>query len=261
MTTIEQIHSDFDTAVEILTEISDERQRKANAIEIPQEEKDYQDGVYLKNLGFEKTELAKKVDKFNSFASEVKQKKNSNFKISDSIREVVQFYQNIFLFHKFILYSQVIKICEKYNLYLSPAQFYNGEIPQKNIEEMKNFPLEKWNGNIYESRRASMNLSKPICEQIPSSMKSGPARMYICAPLNEFDMEGNTSVGREIYQKGNRDKAGILEFKLPKKEKLPKDPIILLPVQVSPLMELGFIVVTKWGEEANDLALQVGINN
>lgn len=261
MTTIEQIHSDFDTAVETLIEISDERQRKGDAIEIPQEEKDYQDGVYLKQLGFEKTALAKKVDEFNNLTADVKRKKSSNFKISESIKQVVQFYQDTFPFHKFILYSQVIKICEKYNLYLSPAQFYNGEIPQKNIGEMRNFPFKKWDMTEYDNRRVRLNPQKPICEQITASKNSGLAKMYICAPLNEFDMEGNTSVGREIYQKGSRDKMGILEFKLPKREKLPKDPIILLPVKVEPLMEIGFIVVTKWGEEANDPSLQVGINN
>ena len=260
MTTIEKIHSDFDTGVEILKEISDERQRKGDAIEVPQEEKDYNDGVYLKKLGFGKTALAQKVDEFNTLSADAKRKKSSNFKISESIREVVQFYQGTFPFHKFILYSQVINICEKYNLYLSPAPFYNGEIPQKNIEEMKNFPYEKW-ASEHSSKEARLSSQKPICEQITSSMRSGPVKMYICAPLNEFDMTGNTSVGREIYEKTDRDKSGVREFKLPKREILPKDPIILLPVQVDPLRELGFIVVTKWGEEANDPALQVGINN
>ena len=263
MTTIEQIHNEFDTAVETLVKISKDRQEIADSIEIPQEEKDYQDGVWLKELGFEKTELARKVDEFNDMSSTAKHKKRQSSEISTNINETVLQYQTIFPFHKFILYSQVIKICEKYNLYFGPAQFYQGNIPKKNIEEMKNFPYEKWDEREFNDLHQGFSLSKPVCETAASGgERHGNARHYICAPLNEFVQDGNTTVGKEIYKKAGRDSIAIKDFKMPKKVKLPKDPIILMPVRTSKIKgEVGFIVVTKWGEEANDPGLAVGLNN
>ena len=262
MTTIEEIHNEFDGAVETLLEISNERQRIAESLEVPKEEKEHLDGLFLKEMGFGKSVLAKKVEEFNSVTSDLKNQKRKGVEISNSINDLVSRYQDIFPHHKFILYSQVIKICEKYNLYLAPAGYYKGDIPSKNIEEMKNFPYDRATD---EKLIPSLSEDKPVCEQIfdnSGSFGYGGVKNYICAPLNEFDMSGNTQVEREIYGKSRRDNVKMGEFKMIKRPKpMPKDPIILLPVKAKELNELGFIVVTKWGLEASDPGLIVGANN
>jgi len=258
-TTIEQIHEEFDTAAEKLVTISQERQRIAESIEVPQEETDYEDGKFLKSMGFSNSVLAKKATEFETGKSLITSDKQRNSEISKKIDKVVQNYQTLFPFHKFILYSQVIKICEKYNLYLAPAKYFKGEIPLKNIEEMKKFP---W-GDAKENGMVKLSSSQGVFEQAQSShaLDEGVSN-YICAPLNDFNKDGSTTVGREIFNKPRIEKeVNIKNFKYVRPVKAPKDPIILVPVKAGPLNEVGFIVVTKWGLEANDAGLQVGINN
>ena len=263
MTTIEQIHSDFDTAVENLLSISAKRQRIADSIEIPQEEKDYKDGIWLREIGFGNTNLAKKASEYDNIAGKAISNKEQEMRSSEKIKNLVQKYQSLFPFHKFILYSQVIQICEKYNLYISPSKFYKGNIPKKNLEELKNFPFDVWekSGSDYSDHLTLLSNS-PICNQSGSRTRSLNLNksLYICAPLNEFELEKTENIGKEIYEKPMRE-INPLKFRLPEKQKAPKDPIILLPVIATELNEIGFIVVTKWGKEADDINLQVGINN
>jgi hypothetical protein len=256
MKTIEKIHADFDNAEAILKEISQEREAAATALTVPQEDKEHEDGKFLQSIGFNNTTLAKKVKDFNDLSSTVSKQKKRGIEVSNNISETVKIYQDIFPFHKFILYSQVIQICEKYNLCLGPASFFKGEIPQKNIDELKQFPFEKWKEE-HTDKMLYFAIEKAICEQ-PNGTDSKAISNYICAPKNEFDMEGKAMVGREIYDKTRRD--SLETTKLPKIERLPKDPIVLLPVKTK-IGEPGFIVVTKWGIEADDVGLQVGINN
>jgi len=257
-TTIEQIHEEFDTAAEKLIAISKERQKIAESIEIPQEETDYEDGKFLKSLGFSNSVLAKKVAEFETGKNLITSDKTRNFEISKKIDLTVRKYQALFPFHKFILYSQVIKICEKYNLYLSPAMFFKGQIPVKNIEEMKKFPWDK-----YKHKAVSRSLypNSPVFKQIKGSGTYINSSNYICAPLNDFNIEDATTIGREIFERPEIEKeVNIHNFRYERPKKQPKDPIILVPVKVD-LDEIGFIVVTKWGIEANDSKLQVGLNN
>ena len=178
MNTIEQIHSDFDTAVETLLEISNQRQQIAESLEVPQEEKDHADGLFLKEMWFGNAALAKKIEEFNNLTDSVKSQKRHGVEVSKSINSLVQKYQTLFPFHKFILYSQVIQICEKYNLYLSPSDFYKGEIPARNIQEMRDFPYDR-----AEEVKLTMNLSRPVCEQI-NGERYEKTRNYICGPFN-----------------------------------------------------------------------------
>ena len=255
-TTTEKIHEEFDTAAEKLVAISQERERIAESTKIPQEETDYEDGKFLKSMGFSNSVLAKKAAEFETSKNLVTSDKTQNVEIAKKINTVVQKYHTLFPFHKFILYSQVIKICEKYNLYLAPAKFFQGEIPAKNIEEMKNFPWDN-----LKDQKFGLSNSEPVFNQI-NTTKYNSISNYICAPLNDFNKERATTVGREIFEKPQIEKEiGLRTFKYERPIKQPKDPIILVPVTVSPLDEIGFIVVTKWGIEANDTELQVGLNN
>jgi len=266
MTTIEQIHAEFDTAVDKLVQISEERQKAAESTVIPKEEQDYEDGKFLESIGFSNTSLAKKANEFDQSLSRITSSKEQNIEISKKIDEVVRKYQSAFPFHKFILYSQVLKICEKYNLHLAPSVYYKGDIPKKNIEEMKNFP---WNRLQKDDKHGNQKFSIFLDHRYPiftqnkgytgyTSLNSN----YICAPLNEFNLEGTSIIGKEIFEEFRESTdAKIKNFKYRKPVKLPKDPIILVPVNSKPLLEPGFLVVTKWGPEAEDPSLVVPQNN
>lgn len=41
--------------------------------------------------------------------------------------------------YKFILKEQLERVCEKYNLFVRPLEFFAGDIPEKNIKDMMNF--------------------------------------------------------------------------------------------------------------------------
>lgn len=263
MNRIEMIHRDFDTAVETLVKIADEKQKSASQLNEPKPQSDYEDGKFLESIGFVNTVKAIKAKDFDSGKGKIVNVKTASAKESKAIMNIIQKYQTIFPFHKFILYSQVINICEKYNLFLAPVEMYKGDIPSKNIEELKNFDFK-----TYKSSGCVPNIdgNEPICAQALQINKYNTEyiKMYICAPRAEFIVGKNTlCIGKELYNDHNASEHSLkhpFKFKAQLKP-APKDPIVLIPVQAFELGQIGFIVNTKWGLEANDPALQVGINN
>lgn len=257
MNTIEKIHNGFDTAADTLVAISTKKKEMAESMTAPEPDAEYEDGLMLAKLGFTNVEKASRAREFDNLKSSTERTKRTIENQGEAIDKVVTFYQEKFPHHKFILYSQVLKICEKYNIILAPASFYKGDIPQKNIEDMKNFPLKR-----YEELTTVPQLysSSPICAQdlIISRFSSNSIYSYICAPLNEFDTKGTSRVGYELFKEEQR---GINPRNFKWHERAPKDPIVLLPVLAKELNEFGFLVLTKWGLEANDESLVVGANN
>lgn len=263
MDTIKQIHNDFDTAVETLLKISAKNKKLADSLNEPTPDGDYEDGEWLAKIGFTSIDLAKKVKNFESDKSEVRKIKQEKTKESENITKTVEIFNKYFPFHKFILYSQVINICEKYNLYLGHASLYNGSIPKKNIEEIKNFPFNIYN-DINFRCKPKINKSQPVCEYDNNVYIETDERIintYICAPLINFNQKDTLTIGKELYYKNSEKRSlNIFKFK-PKLHLQPKDPIILLPVIANAMQQIGFIVITKWGLEANDKRLIVPKNN
>lgn len=268
MNKIELIHRDFDTAVEVLVKIAERKQLSAKQMNEPKPEEDYEDGKFLKSIGFSSTEIAIKADAFDFSKGKIITIKNANEEEAKVIQQLIQKYQKIFPFHKFILYSQVLAICEKYNLYLAPAGLYKGEIPRKNIEELKKFDFKTFENNKI---LPSLKTSEPICVQdlnsyeynsYYSSTQGHKPSTYICAPLNDFVQRDDVlRIGKELYIDSDVNHSLKKWVKFESERVAPKDPIILHPVKAFELKQIGFIVITKWGIEANDEALQVGLNN
>jgi hypothetical protein len=272
MDTIKLIHNDFDTAVETLVRISEEKEKNAESLNEPTPEKDYEDGIFLSKLGFLNIDLVKKVSEFETDKRTISHQKTVFINESKIIKDVVTFYQKTFPFYKFILYSQVINICEKYNLYLGHSSLYKGNIPKKNIEEMKNFPFNVYNSSSFERYIPYLHHmpNEPLCNcdlnhyanqyGYNGNGNNSSINTYICAPLNSFDEINIKTVGKELYRKSS-DEVSLNPFKFKFVKPAPKDPIILLPVRVEELKQLGFIIMTKWGVEANDESLIVPENN
>lgn len=246
MDTIEEIHSSIDNAVDRLKNISTCYLEQSSEVVV---ENFSDDAEKLSELGFKNIskvlENNTKKQQYQTTISNKKKLKNKSISISQDI----VYYSEIYPFHKFIYYSQLISICEKYNLVLGSVEFYNGDIPKKNSDEIINFNYGACDRNVYLTNEL------PIFKQ---TFRTGArSNLYICAPSKDF-VKGLTKIGVEVF-KGEHTKISLKSYI--EKKRAPKDPIVLLPVWSCLEKQLGFIVISKWGLEANDVDLQVGLNN
>jgi hypothetical protein len=245
METVEKIHSSIDSAVDRLIDIS------INYMKQSEEPIDvvYSDKIdKLKNLGFNNVRDVIEYETKKNIYSENINKKTLLKNKADAINKDVSYYSEIYPFHKFIYYSQLIPICEKYGLVLGSVEFYNGDIPKKNSDEIINFDYDKC------KEKLRLDNTKPLFYQ-SDYINNYSNNLYICAPKQDF-VKGLTQIGIEVY-KGSFTKISLKTYLEPKQ----KDPIVLLPVHTKLDKQIGFIVISKWGLEAGDADLMVGINN
>lgn len=225
--TIEKIHSEFDSASEKLL-------KEAKAIIAKNNKADK--GERLKALGFAK-------------AAPVKQALENIIK--KHLSEKIEYYQTYYPNNKFITEELVKQICKKYGLVFGNVNAYIGDMPEKNLQEAESFKLRNEDMEIdsprYFEKRNSASYgdifipvefktpyygiggnhwfqSRPLDTVI--SYKRKP--FMICAPEKDFDM-------REMQ---------VLDG-----YKLKYDPIVLQPV------DMGYLIVTKWGLEGDDESL------
>lgn len=241
MNTIEQIHHSIDTAVDELILISSNFKKESLKVgSLSSSEMNS-----LKDLGF------------SNIPEFTKQKeKNHLSKMSDLINEDIKKYSTLFPFHKYILYSQLTKVCAKYNLFMSHVSNYRGDIPKKNAQEIINFPFERIISNKKNYPYYSFKNS-PILGSFSSHDKT--PQMLICAPKSHFISSLNV-IERELVDVNKSERRSFLEIFKTKKVKK-DDPIVGIPVPSSIPGDLGIIVISKWGLEANDIDLQISINN
>lgn len=225
--TIEEIHNEFDSASEKLL---------CEAKAIIAKNKDADKGERLKRLGFRQ-------------AAPVAQAKESEEK--KKMATLIEYYQIHYPNNKFINEEGVKAICEKYGLVFGDANFYTGDIPEKNIHDIENFKLRdeekerRTNIDDYYTRiqfNALANLGSGLGRSLERSLPPPPDEIKerlvqpafkICAPEKDFDM---THYIRKGY-------------------KLEYDPIVLQPVTG------GYLIVTKWGIEGQDSSLTNEIHN
>lgn len=231
------IHNEFDTAGDKLL---------AEANEVLNGNYDIEKGERLQRLGFTNSKAA--VD-----ADTVKKMKIEKKKQAETVEYFRTFYPN----NKFITEGLVKKICEKYNLVFGGINYYKGDVPEKNIAEIENFKLrEEDKDDCFDYKSTSLGqlggidnytaglsrerymmhqiymqqaLMQPQYEATPNGEKKQQP-FKICAPESDFDM-------RYMVRSGHK-----IELHIP-------DPIVLQPVKN------GYLIVSKWGLEAEDAAL------
>jgi hypothetical protein len=236
---IEQIHSEFDNASEKLLKEANDLLNSTSGNEMAER---------LSKLGFVCAAPVKESKK----QTEARQEQRS-------IIGWVEYYRIHYPNNKFITEKMVEAICKKYNLLCGEISRYIGDVPSKNISEMEKFSLRQEDMNVrsayddflrfqmqlqfVDSRRGllgyanpSPNPNHPSMEKIKSMMEemrySKPS-LKICAPQKDFETYGARIVGYNLVP----------------------DPIVLQPVKG------GYLIITKWGLEANDeLAINEGQN-
>lgn len=218
-TAIAEIHNSFDTASERLLKEAQE------IISAPVDE----NALLRYQLGFTETKGAKEA----ANAGEKKQEQRE-------LLETVLYYQTQYPKYKFITENQVIDICTKYGLLFGSTERYIGDIPVKNLLEIKEFKDNKgyikpddlnridYHGRSYFPTDIN-NL--PNIESYSYVQDS----LMICAPANEM----------KIYEH-DRVVSGY---------KIVPDPIVLCPIKK------GYLIISKWGLEGEDKSLVNEVNN
>ena len=240
---VQEIHDAFDSASEKLLKEAEEILAK-----LPDTSK----GERMAKLGFHNTPDATKHSNINL-------EKNRADKLATQIRYFQTFYPN----NKFITEQVVQQICNKYGLLFGDSARYIGDIPEKNLTEIENFKLleqdmeKHTHGWCFQSgsHHGTYNSVKDK-SQVPAGVDAfwgyyiqeqwgvryvkvddetilhtyTKPEFKICAPAKDFHTQGMKVEGYKLVQDI-------------------KDPIVLQPVIG------GYLIVSKWGLEAEDPAL------
>lgn len=234
---VAEIHNEFDTSTErLLNEAKSILAKNINTSK----------GETLRSLGF--TSSKPSIDS----AADIKSKQE-NEQLAKHIEHYSTFYPN----NKFITEKEVEKISKKYGLLCGEVGYYIGDVPDKNVSEISNFKLREedctkhkcgWYKVEYGGGFRPMFLPSSKKENghygwikndwriggFINSVKEGQEYHYerpefkICASVKDFDM--NQMRVTDGYK---------LEQNIP-------DPIVLQPVNG------GYLIVSKWGLEAED---------
>lgn len=244
---IAEIHESFDSAADRL--LAEAKQILENLPEVSK-------GERLKNIGFIRAEKAVEAQ---SVLIEREQRKY--------ISEMVEYCQSAYPNNKYITQQEVERICKKYGLLFGDTEYYISDVPEKNLSEIEAFKLNDKEKMAYKCgwfvRNSEHRYWQRLNEKTPEAkwgyLKfSGrenylvdtsedimehrePAAMRICASVKDFDTK-NMKI-TDGYK---------LELNLP-------DPIVLQPLfNVLPDGHnycSGYLIVSKWGLEANDGSL------
>lgn len=192
---------------------------------INNQNEDVKKGERLAKLGF--------INTFKAITS----KKEIQLKLeAEKKAKLIEYYNINYPFNKFITREEVSKINSKYNLVCVTADCYLMDIPEKNLIEIENFKIKDDNYLVYQAEiddwkySQTFNfLEKDELFNHYTNVKEEP--FYISCPKNEADIKDGYIVKEDGF---------VL------KDKEIKDPIVLKPVKG------GFLIVTKWGLEAED---------
>lgn len=230
---VAEIHDSFNTA-------SDKALEEAKCIlaDIQISKK----GELLSELGFTSTKESVK----NTEQIKEKQQK-------ENLSKIIQEYSQAYPLYKFITESQVQEICKKYGLVMGDIGRYKGDVPDKNLLEIKAF--NDWKKNIrdehievavyyrdyfddlkHTSYRKSEYHNNSYYNSDCNYRVQEENQYSICAPIKDMNVK------RSELKDG---------WKL---QNIP-DPVVLYPVYN------GYLIVSQWGLEANDPLLVNNIKN
>jgi len=257
---VEQIHNEFNMAGEKLLQESLAIIEKAEKIDVTK-------AHLLKTNGFTNNELVKKADKIQS-----------NILEPTTVANIVLQYKRIFPLHKFIISSDVDKICKKYNLKKGFTEQYTGFVPQKNLSDIVAFK-SAYSGRLKKRLKinklkvsalfsGSLNrLFNPKCRHVKNFVVKNNGVFWVDTERELVNLLNATSreIKKDCWFEINSMECvelSIFDICAPEKDMLsnsvfdkmfPKfqmevipDPVVLYPV------EHGYIIVTAWGDEASD---------
>lgn len=149
--------------------------------------------------------------------------------------------------YKFILKPQLERVCEKYNLFVRNPEYFLGDIPESNIKEMQNF-------SFYLS---DLNLTyleiMHIEDLIPRGIGIPSERRVTFSDISNVGIDIRNFIliasVESLFDKSAfaHSRSRIMgKPELVAKSEVDLDPIVLFEIKG------GYIIITAWGDEAND---------
>ena len=143
---------------------------------------------------------------------------------------------------KFILEAQLERLCEKYDLYVRSTGHFMGDIPEKNVRDIMNFRVRLHDLGFDEYRLQDM-MNKFSYSDSQFTIHSRSFKYYGVAHF--IQIAAIKSLFHPDAFRETQDRIiGVKEIE-PKFE-VDLDPIVLFKVKG------GYLIITAWGDEAND---------
>lgn len=121
---VDQIHNDFDSAEDRLLQEAITIINRQSASESKAKR--------AARLGFSRSKPAAR------FAEEYMSKEASRL-----LQANIEYFRKKYPFNKFITEDEVIRLCKKWGLVLGDAHAFAGDIPEKNLQEIESFKLDR----------------------------------------------------------------------------------------------------------------------
>jgi len=162
--------------------------------------------------------------------------------------------------YKFLLKPQLERLCEKYDLYVRNPEFFLGDIPEKNVKDIMSFKVDicdlpNFDGksheeqlNLIENIRRALNIFDNTFN-INNNHLDLPIE-YIRTIDKELNINTiQIAAVKKLFDEKAFETSDARILGMPELEPIHQvelDPIVLCEVNG------GYIVVTAWGDEAND---------
>ena len=195
-------------------------------------------------LGFTGTPEAKEAARFNEKETVCRLKRA----VRNKEGELRRAFKARYPMHSFLTEADIKKLCATYSLAFVEVERYIGEIPEHCLRDIEGFGLREedkrwwvswWGGGIMDyNRRREWSMfeeegaATDFKEGIPNASEGSAVignRLSILAPAEKVRLEPHERISGSRIVKD--------------------DPIVLCPV------DGGYLVVTAWGDEANDPAV------
>lgn len=232
--TFREVHQDLELESDFLKQHRDVRAFKEK-------------GNFLQGIGFG-----------NSIATQMYLGLSEN---EEMIRAISAKYNGMY---KFIIEPQLKRLCEKYNLYVRPAWRFIGDIPEWNLKEMQLFKVDLFD---LVPEQAALQIKNNMwlgtrINEVFSRLNYSDSRFLQEKPKVMLSLLEVADLGRTI---GNRIEIAAVPSLFSESGELIKEPRILETVEgnakgavdLDPIVMVtlnngGRLIVTAWGDEAND---------
>jgi len=176
------------------------------------------------------------------------------------------------VYAKFILLPQLERVCERYNLYVRPLEQFIGDIPEKNVRDLMNFKVDIKDLNyeedvltriIEETRQYgrydennfymsvygenTMHNMEDLLNRLNGMSRNNVSPFSIAAIKPLFSEAAFSETDARIIK--------VKEIEAPAKGQVDLDPIVLCEVKG------GYLIITAWGDEANDELVANQVSN
>lgn len=162
--------------------------------------------------------------------------------------------------YKMLLEPQLERVCEKYNLFVRDVEFFIADIPEKNVLDIMNFkihitdvkPFYYW---VDEKKDVDHTWHKERDWATLSEIRS--REKYLNWARNRYSTFNLTSIIeiaaiKNLFSESAFEKSTDRIIKEKKIEAVAKGQVDLDPIVLVKTYNGYYIVVTAWGDEAND---------